>query len=142
MIQQCVDLVLIIVEPQPHADAAPGCHPVQIIFVALFISFCAVGEGQLTIRLIRKRLGAIDFAEQPHCGSTVLRAVVEHRNRKGAFPWREEQVKVAAPCAPHGPVLVRIARLKTAGSLTRRLSPADIRQRMREMWYKGGAGVS
>lgn len=51
-------------------------------------------------------------------------------------------MKGAASRGPCGPALARIAWLKTAGSLTRRLSPVDIRQHVKEMWYKGGVGVS
>lgn len=83
----------------------------------------------------------MDFAEQLHCKSTLLRPVVEHRNQKGAFPCSEEQVKGAAPRGLRGPASARLAGLKTGGSLTRRLSPVDIRQRVKEMWYKGGVGV-
>lgn len=44
-------------------------------------------------------------------------------------------------CVSHGlrwAVSVRVARLKTVGSPTR----VDVRQDVKEMWYKGGAGVS
>lgn len=48
-------------------------------------------------------------------------------------------------CVSHGlrwAASVRAARLKTVGSPTRGPSPVDVRQDVKEMWYKGGAGVS
>lgn len=50
----------------------------------------------------------------------------------------------AASSRLRGPASARITRPKTAGGglLARRQSPVDVGQRAKEMWYKGGGGVS
>lgn len=72
------------------------------------------------------------------CRSDVLRSVVDHHISKGEFPWSEEQVKGVAS---HRPVVARTPCLEAAGLLTRRLSPVDIRQCVKEMWHRS-VGVS